>query len=227
MSAHLEVAAFRAQARQRSARRKESGGAVIFIVAMTLAVLASLGMYALASATNEVKTAGYERQSAQSHYLSEYGILGAAENVSPITAQVYLGMMLAQSATATLNRNDSGCISLPMTAGQYSAATTSSKACRRMGATELANSSTPIWPGGVGVPSSSYGSAPLAGDFFIELTDPVQSQPPQGFDLRLGLCFAQFTITSVGLISPTTVNYGNEGVEMARARIIAGPVHCQ
>jgi hypothetical protein len=112
------------RARRRSARRKKSGGAVIFIVAMTLAVLASLGMYALAAATNEVKTAGYERQSAQSHYLSEYGILGAAENVSPVTAQVYLGMMLAQSSTATLNRNDSGCLSLPMTATQYAAATT-------------------------------------------------------------------------------------------------------
>ena len=198
---------------------------MIFIVAMTLAVLASLGMYALASATNEVKTAGYERQGAQSHYLSEYGILGAAENISPVTAQIYLGMMLAQSAS--LSRNDSGCLSLPMTSTQYAAAATSSKACRRMGANELANSSSPVWPSGVGVPASSFGSAPLAGDFFIEMTDPVQSQPPQGFDLRLGLCFAQFTITSVGLISPTTVNYGNEGVEMARARIIAGPVHCQ
>ena len=226
MSAHLQAATFRALARRRSARRKESGGAVIFIVAMTLAVLASLGMYALASATNEVKTAGYERQGAQSHYLSEYGILGAAENISPITAQIYLGMMLAQSSTAALNRNDSGCLSLPMTAAQYTAAATSSKACRRMGASEIANSSTPVWPGG-GVPASSFGSAPLTGDFFIEMTDPVQSQPPQGFDLRLGLCFAQFTITSVGLISPTTVNFGNEGVEMARARIIAGPVHCQ
>ncbi len=218
---------FLQRARRRSQRRKKSAGAVIFIVAMTLAVLASLGMYALAAATNEVKTAGYERQSAQSHYLSEYGILGAAENVSPVTAQVYLGMMLAQSATASLNRNDSGCLSLPMTAAQYAAASSSSKACRRMGAAEIANSSYPKWPGGIGVPAASFGTAPLNGDFFIEMTDPVQSQPPQGFDLRLGLCFAQFTITSVGLISPTTVNYGNEGVEMARARIIAGPIHCQ
>ena len=94
MSAHLEVAAFHAQARQRSARRKESGGAVIFIVAMTLAVLASLGMYALASATNEVKTAGYERQSAQSHYLSEYGILGAA-GLPPVTRSIPPGLAFA------------------------------------------------------------------------------------------------------------------------------------
>ena len=61
----------------------------MFIVAMTLAVLASLGLYALASASNEMKTSGFERQNAQTHYLSEYGVLGGADDMNPTTAQLY------------------------------------------------------------------------------------------------------------------------------------------
>ena len=75
------------KARQR--RRRSQRGAVVFIVAMTIAVLASLGLYALQSASTEVKTSGYGRQNAQSHYLSEYGISAgsvAMRSASPPTS---------------------------------------------------------------------------------------------------------------------------------------------
>ena len=54
----------------------------MFIVAMTLAVLASVGVYALAAAANEVRTSGNERQNTQTHYLAEYGVLGAAHEMT-------------------------------------------------------------------------------------------------------------------------------------------------
>ena len=47
------------QAKRNARRRATQSGAVVFIVAMTLAVLASLGLYALQSASAEVKTSGY------------------------------------------------------------------------------------------------------------------------------------------------------------------------
>jgi len=68
----------------------------------------------------------------------------------------------------------------------------------------------------------------------VELTDPVQVAPPAGFDLRLGLCFVQMTVASTGItqpiisvgLNPDIGVYSNEGLEMARARIIGGPVGC-
>jgi len=212
-----------AAAKLRAARRRGARGAVMFIVAMTLAVLAAIGLFALGSATTEIKTSGFERQSAQSHYLAEYGILGAVQNTNSDTAPVYMGMMLNAA------RRDTSCVSLP---GVTSAATRTSQACRRMGSEELSK----LWPGSPGAAFSPkpLGPFPIAADFFVELTDPVQAQPPAGFDLKLGLCFTKLTVTAFGLTQPVVQNpakdlatlYGGEGVEMARARITAGPTRC-
>jgi hypothetical protein len=213
--------------KRRSRRRNEQRGAIVFIVAMTLAVLASLGLYALAQTSNDLKTAGYARQSAQTHYLSEYGVLGGAQTMNPQTSQLYLGLMRNSS------RRDTSCISLPAPANPSGLPTQTQTQCRRMGAAELGGT----WTGGLangGLSSSSFGPYAATGDFFVEITDPVQTQPPTGFDLKLGLCFAQFTLSSVGIVAPNVAKdtdsqtyFGNQGLEMARARITAGPIRCQ
>jgi hypothetical protein len=217
-----------AQARAR--RRSQSDGGVVFIVAMTLSVLAAVGMYALRAASTELKTSGYERQNAQTHYLTEYGVLAAAQEVNASKAQLYVGLM---SDTRSL---DSGCISLApalTVGGVPSTATLTAKACRRMGAAELTRSwknlsNTPVLSPTVGATPGSMGSAPINGDFFIELTDLGPTAPPAGFDLKLGLCFMQMTVTSVGVTTPIisndTAKFASEGLETARARIIFGPV---
>ena len=71
-----------ALAKRRAALRRREDGAAMFIVAMTLAVLASVGVYALAAAATEVKTSGNERQNTQTHYLSQYGVLGVAHEMT-------------------------------------------------------------------------------------------------------------------------------------------------
>lgn len=195
----------------------------MFIVAMTLAVLATLGLYALASASNEMKTSGFERQNAQTHYLSEYGVLGGADDMNPTTAQLYLGLMMDPA------RRDTNCISLPGVDLTDVTIPNTVKACRRMGSQELNKPWLSVSQGAL--PPSAFGSSALAGDFFIELTDPAQTQPPPGYDMKLGLCFAQFTLTSVGLTQSAAGTtgeqiYGSEGVEMARAHITSGPIRC-
>ena len=52
---------------------------MLFVVAMVIAVLASVGLYALAAASIEVRASGNERQNTQTHYLAEYGILAAID----------------------------------------------------------------------------------------------------------------------------------------------------
>lgn len=211
-----------------SRARSSERGAVIFIVASTLAVLAAMGVFALTTARNEIRTSGYQRQSLQTHYLSEYGVLGASQTVNASTAQLYLGLMMHPS------RRDSNCISLPNVNLQSTTVANTTKACRRMGAAEIHN--TGHWLVQSTLDDHSFGyKVPIGGDFFIEMTDPTQSQAPPGYDLRLGLCFVRFTVSSVGITQPKSVKgetippeslYGGQGLEMARARITAGPVRC-
>jgi hypothetical protein len=223
-------------AKGRAARRRRESGAAMFIVAMTLAVLASVGVYALAAASNEVRTSGNERQNTQTHYLSQYGILVASEEVASTKAQLYLGLMMGSP--------DANCVGVP----QPGAGTTLDPmitACRRMGANEFQTSAgnwlapatigyTGTVPFAGSVPPGSLGAIPLKADFYVELSAPTSTRNATGYGLNTQSCFIQFTATSFGLTQPqylaggpnpaSTTFLGGEGIEMQRARLVAGPI---
>jgi hypothetical protein len=222
----------RSLAKARTSRRRTEAGAVMFIVAMTMTVLASVGVYALAAASNEVRTSGNERQNTQTHYLSEYGVLGATHEMVSGKAQFYLGLMLSKP--------DNPCVALP---GVPSTASPVTRACRRLGSAELGQawtattitvpygngSTTPAYQ--LGTAPGSFGPIPMYGDFFVELTEPLQAQAPARYSTDLHFCFIEMTATSNGITQPIIANqptgtYANEGLEVQRARIIAGPVQC-
>ena len=222
----------RSLAKARSSRRRTEAGAVMFIVAMTTTVLASVGVYALAAASTEVRTSGNERQNTPTHYLSEYGVLGVTHEMVSSKAQFYLGLMLSTP--------DNPCVSLP---GMPATASPVTRACRRLGSAELAQqwtgtsvtvpfgngSTTPAYQ--VGIAPGSFGPIPLSGDFFVELTEPTQAQAPPRYATDLHFCFIEMTATSSGITQPIiagqpTGAYANEGIEVQRARINAGPVQC-
>jgi len=216
-------------AKRRWAHRKHQAGAALFVVSMTISVLASVGIYALAAASTEVKTAGFERQNTQTHYLASYGTLGAAHEIVSSKAQFYMGMMLSIP--------DSCPGSLP---GVPAGASILSRACRRLGAPELstnwATPTTDAYAGTVpyqaGQTPGSFGPTLTQGDFFVELTEPLQANPPAQYGLNLNFCFIELTVTSTGITRPlfATTNYsatyGSEGIETQRSRILAGPVSC-
>jgi hypothetical protein len=226
-----------AQTKRNARRRATQSGAVVFIVAMTLAVLASLGLYALQSASAEVKTSGYSRQNAQSHYLSEYGTLTGANAMSGTTGQLYLAMM------KNTTQMDTSCLSLQGV--DLTNASNLTKACRRMGSSEMASAWGTSKPAIIAAKPNAAGSLgpyALTGDFYVEVTDPATGGAMWGIDTRLGLCFQQFTLMAVGITEPDqamlasqgvtltpTALYGNQGMEMSRARITAGPMRtgCQ
>jgi hypothetical protein len=195
---------------------------VIFIVAMTLAVIAAMGVYALNSAATEVKTAGFVREQTQVHYLSEFGVLGAALDASGPKAQFYRDRMIQTP--------DTRCTSLwniPSTAGQLPLA------CRRVGSTELASGwSPPVnpivapWQNANSEIARGSEGLPTAPDFYVEFTDPTIKTPPAGYGTNQGLCFIEFTVSSVGFSQLTLGSYTSEGLETSRARIIGGPIKC-
>jgi hypothetical protein len=226
-SAASRLSTIKRRARVRRARE----GAALFIVAMTLAVLASVGVFALAAASAEAKSAGYERTATQSNYLATYGVLGGAHEMVASKAQLYLGLMITTP--------DPICLALPNVPSTASILT---RACRRLGAAELGQA----WQGinyldqyaGVvpfqqGIAPGSMGPTPMQGDFFVELTDPTKYTAPKRYDLNLNMCFVEMTATSNGLTHPLfpsnpnfTATYGEEGIVVQRARWIAGPLPC-
>jgi hypothetical protein len=218
--------------KRRASRRATSGGAIMFILAMTLAVLASLGVYAMRSASTEVRTSGYQRQSAQSQYLSEYGVLAATQQMGGSVGQLNVNLMTSTP--------DAKCASLQgIDLGNASAR---SKSCRRIGAVEVQGALnpavTPVEPYAVGAKAGSLGPYPISGDYFVELTDPAYAGAAAETDTRIGLCFVESTITSFGLTRPDTTIlaalaanptafHAQQGQQVSRARIIAGPIRCQ
>jgi hypothetical protein len=215
-------------AKHRTLRRRHQAGAAMFIVTMMITVLAAVGMFALAASATEVRTAGNERQSAQTHYLSEYGILAFARETESGKVQSYISLMRSNPDT---------CLSLPLPSVTYinGAESPLAKACYRVKAQEFQSI------GGWAVPAAdtyagpqnyaagfvpgSLGPVTMNAGFFVEVTD-VSSRNAAGYST--GTCsFAVVTGTSFGVTQPlsgTTTAYGAEGMEMQRARFVAGPI---
>jgi hypothetical protein len=221
-----------ARAKVRSFRRRHEGGAALFIVAMILAVLASVGLYALAAASSEIRTSGNERQSTQTHYLAEYGILSAANYIQG-KPDLFDGL--------TAIAPDWPCVSLP---GVPQTADILLRSCWRIEQADLAStfSSASTMPYAGLTPYSanppgSLGPSPIVADFFVELTSPTQKTAPARYALGLHFCFHEYTATAVGITRPLYAQqtqaaqagaYIAEGEEMQRARFIVGPTtDCQ
>ena len=73
----------------------------------------------------------------------------------------------------------------------------------------------------------------MHGDFFVELTEPTQANAPARYATNLQFCFIELTATANGITQPVCSRRGqptqhvrNEGLEVQRARIVAGPVQC-
>jgi hypothetical protein len=227
-----------AVAKVRARNRHGRGGAAMFIVAMALAVLASVGIFALAAAATEVRTSGNERQNTQTHYMSEYGIIGAAYQITGAAAKWQLGIMLdpLHRDGLQVGSTNAPCLALQNVPATADAMTL---ACRRLGSAELGSgwapaaitipyaSTTPLLSN---VTPGSLGPIPMQGDFFVELTDPWKANTPASYSLDLNFCFIEMTVTSGGITQPiftdNTAVAAGEGLEVQRARLIAGPMQC-
>ena len=230
-------------AKRRWSRRRHEAGAALFVVSMTISVLASVGIYALAAASNDVKTSGYERQNTQTHYLSMYGVLGTAHEITSTKAKFYLNLMQDPRYRDKCPGSLGSVPTAHPTLGNLTLMPDVMD-CRRLPAGELSAVGTP-WavpyvdayagtaPYQAGVTPGSFGPTTIQGDFFVELTEPVQANPPARYGLNLNFCFIEMTVSSSGTTRPTfpsnpnwTQTFGSEGIEVQRARILAGPIQC-
>lgn len=231
------------RAKRRAASRRAEGGAILFIVAMIIAVLGSVGIYALAAASTEVRASGNERQSSQTHYLAQYGMVAAAGYVQNDTT------LFEQLATTS---PDWPCTSLP---GLSQTADALLRACFRIeegdltsgwnaplvdyggsasstaGSSSGGTSGSSVPPLAPSMAPGSLGPTPMTARFFVELTSPTQKSAPSRYALDLHFCFHEYTATAVGVTQPVYAQqssnpwgaYSAQGQEMQRARFLMGP----
>ena len=229
-----------ALAKRRSARRARQGGAVVFIVSMTIGVLVSLGAFALISASTEIKSAGYERQALQTHYLSEYAMVAAAQKLDGNYARLIVGQMAVTGGGGVVGDYDPGfprkhCISLEAVP---STASTASRGCKIMRMNDLsqgwAGISAPLRPSTIATPGS-LGPVALDGNFSVEITDVAFGTTAAGYAVggqaqQISGCPVSFTVTTFGQVLPnyagsnTAQLFGAASLEEGRGRLTGGPL---
>jgi Tfp pilus assembly protein PilX len=230
-------------AKRRARRRTASAGGTMFVVAMTLAVLSTLGAWALQSAALEVRMAGYERQSTQTHYLAEYGVVAATQDARSDT----MGTLYSYGIYGTPNGLHSSCLSVPCVNYTSSANPTLNPACGELTGTQLQAMGCWRWEmsgigpyfspsnngnlldsadGGLTGTPGSLGATNTQGSLSIDLTDFYNAGPIKGSSSSSGLCAYWATVTAYGqtqTINPVTgqtlTTSQTQGTEIARARL--------
>lgn len=207
--------------------RRDSGGAVLFIVAMTLAVLAVMGVYGLSATAADIRSAGYMREAAQAQAAAEYSLGLVAESITPQTSAEIVRVMQSgqQNIQATKCR----------TANPFNAATNASQraaqACLSWKEVDMVRMSTGInaWQtGDVTDPvdstffQSSFGEVPNRAHIRVEITNPVDIPPPPGTGLNDRFTFTQVTVTTfVDMKAASTAP--TQSLVAGRGRLTIGP----
>jgi hypothetical protein len=84
---------------RRAARRRKEAGAAMFVVAVTLALLAAMGVYGLSATALDVRSAGHNREAMAGQNVAQHAMLLTAETLSPSKAQGIINGMYGPNAT--------------------------------------------------------------------------------------------------------------------------------
>ncbi len=215
----------------------------MFVVAMTLAVLSTVGAWALQSAALEVRMAGYERQSTQTHYLAEYGVMATMQEVSPTTAQGVLPLALCGTNNGTAAQH-AACLSVPClnfntTPVSVMTGCTEITTVQPVAQTCFRWEGTSAFPNGFPVPDTTVpildfadggasgsagrlGATSTSGNFSTEITEVANAPPASGFSGG-GMTSYWATVTAYGQTS-TSGSTASQGTEQLRARVQIGPI---
>jgi Tfp pilus assembly protein PilX len=80
----------RSLALRRALRRREEAGAALFVVAVTLALLAAMGVYGLNATALDVRSAGHNREAMTGQSVAQHAMLLTAESLSPSKVQPFI-----------------------------------------------------------------------------------------------------------------------------------------
>lgn len=121
-------------ARSRARRRRESAGAAMFIVAVTLGLLAVMGLYGLSATSADVRAAGHTRETLQAQKTAEHSLNTTAELLTPSKAKEIYEAMYGNGDSNTKN-----CFSTPTYTGAVDRR--DAEACKRLSLLEISQQS--------------------------------------------------------------------------------------
>jgi hypothetical protein len=201
----------------RARRRQRSAGAVMFIVVITLGLLAAMGVYGMSSASSDIKAAGHMRDALQGQKAGEHGLTMVAETLNPGTAQT-----LVTNMTDEVNRTKN-C----RTAATYLGGGTAPSAagCLRLSETEMTNAVAFVNPLiAPGFAPDSFGALNTRPYVEVELSIPLDMPPPpgSGYDPNTTK-FTQVTAT-VFVNVRTAPTAAAQAVVAGRGRLTVGPI---
>ena len=200
--------------------RRRAEGAVLFVTATTLALLASLGLYALANTRGEVSASGYMSRVSLTEGLEQWAQNAA---MSDLTLEGPSLISIAQNQTAYgTSTTASGCQSL---VNVPTSAPTQTKACQQkfLAAylTSVAGTTPPIlW-------SPTGRTLAASADLFTEMTNVDEAiSSPVGYG-STNAVFRMVTITTYGILRMTgnaSALTGTQIVHQGRGHLIVGPI---
>ncbi|MBX3211957.1 MAG: hypothetical protein KF850_07990 [Labilithrix sp.] len=216
----------------RARARRDSAGAAMFIVAITLGILAAMGVYGLSATAVDIRAAGHLRESAQAQSAAEHALMLTAESFTPGTAGEIVKAMQAGRDGAT-DIQSTSC----KTANAYDGNLTyrAAQSCLSWSPQEMANIASRVnaWTPAYDTSTrstftpESFGDVPERAFIRVEVTNPVDIPPPPGTGLNDRFTFTQVTVTTfvdMKNADPATApNTPARTVVQGRGRLTVGP----
>lgn len=209
------------------ARRSKARGTIVVVVAMSLSLLAVVGLYAFSSAQRSVRGAGSVRAAAQSRGVAEHAIQAAAELVNPASALWFDRAMIQYAQTAPSTATE--CSSIAKTAVVSDAYPAIGKRCFKQDQSYVGRYLNEKLGGATNAPLSGSVSAVQAATptYSFELSDPSNIYVGlAGSSVTRRQCMRRYTVTVRALLTPDAPGSKPTSRVGARGRVMSGPLDC-
>jgi hypothetical protein len=189
----------------------------MFIVVVTLGLLAAMGVYGMSSASSDIKAAGHMRDALQGQRAGEHALMMTAETLNPASAQ-----QLVTSMTAASSRTKD-CRTAATASGTGTAV--AAAGCLRLTEAEMKTAAGPVNAFlADGFVSDSFGGLNTKPYVEVELSNPLDVPPPPGTSYDPTTTkFTEVTAT-VFVNVRTASNVAAQSVVTGRGRLTVGPI---
>jgi hypothetical protein len=209
----------------------------MFIVAVTLGLLAAMGVYGLSATAVDIRSAGHLREAAQAQSAAEHALMLTADTFTPgTTGEIVKAMQAGQSGApgSLVDIQATKCT----TSNPYNASTNAefraAQACLSWSVQEMERISRGVnaWTLDGTTNSTftpdSFGRVPTRPYVRVEITNPVDIPPPPGTGLNDRFTFTQVTVTTFVDMKnapdvATAATTASESVAQGRGRLTVGP----
>jgi hypothetical protein len=205
----------------------------MFIVAVTLALLAAMGVYGLGATAVDIKAAGHLREAAQAQAAAEHAMILTAESFTPGTSgELVRAMQSGTSAGGDVQTTKCKTANRFNTSGEPNEQYRGAQACLSWNLQEMENIARNVnqWvnlTGAAGADRTTFSTVSF-GDVLekpflrVEVTNPVDIPPPAGTSINDRFTFTQVT-TTVFVDMKTAGTQPATSMVVGRGRMTVGP----